>query len=50
MEWNELSISVLSDVLTNMDFFIIISLGPTLKLKRQTVYDKYSDTISSLYN
>lgn len=25
-------------------------LGPTLKLKRQTVYDKYKDTIASLYN
>jgi len=25
-------------------------LGPTLKLKRQTVYDKYKDTISSLYD
>jgi long-chain-fatty-acid--CoA ligase ACSBG len=25
-------------------------LGPTLKLKRQTVYDKYNDTISGLYN
>jgi long-chain-fatty-acid--CoA ligase ACSBG len=24
-------------------------LGPTLKLKRQTVYDKYKETISSLY-
>jgi len=25
-------------------------LGPTLKLKRQTVYDKYKKTISEIYN